>query len=166
MLAGLELGDSSPAGSAQFVTGTQPMFSGTVTIYDKIDIGSPSSAGDAYAFSLNGAGYSEGATGTVGWVFKNVTTGNLATLVGAASDIYEFDSVGGWKMKVGGTLRIQVTSTGFAVTGALGASGAFGVNGASVQTAVVLPAAATDLASVITLANAIRSALIANGIGA
>lgn len=43
-------------------------------------------------------------------------------------------------------------------------NGAFGCNGATAQTAYSVGAAATDLASVITLANNIRDALIANGI--
>jgi hypothetical protein len=41
----------------------------------------------------------------------------------------------------------------------------FGCNGQAPQSAASLGAAATDLASVITLANNIRTALIANGIG-
>lgn len=41
----------------------------------------------------------------------------------------------------------------------------FGTNGTSAQGSFVIGAAATDLASVITLTNNIRSALIANGIG-
>lgn len=45
------------------------------------------------------------------------------------------------------------------------ASLGFGCNGKTAQTSVALGAAATDLASVITLANNIRTALIADGIG-
>lgn len=41
--------------------------------------------------------------------------------------------------------------------------GGFGVNGASPQTAVTLPADATDLPTAITLVNAIKALLIANG---
>lgn len=44
--------------------------------------------------------------------------------------------------------------------------GAFGCNGATPQTAVTLPANATDLATAITLVNAMKAALIANGIAA
>lgn len=50
--------------------------------------------------------------------------------------------------------------------GTLVATGAFGCNSKTAQTAVVLPANATDLATAITLVNAIKVALIANGIGA
>ena len=45
------------------------------------------------------------------------------------------------------------------------ATGAFGCNGKTAQTAFALGAAATDLPTVITLANNIRTALINNGIG-
>jgi hypothetical protein len=42
--------------------------------------------------------------------------------------------------------------------------GNFGCNGKAPQTAVTLPANATDLASAEALVNAIKAALIANGI--
>lgn len=42
--------------------------------------------------------------------------------------------------------------------------GAFGANGKSPQTAVTLPANATDLTTAEALVNAIKAALIANGI--
>lgn len=42
----------------------------------------------------------------------------------------------------------------------------FGANGKAPQAAVILPAAAVDLPTALTLVNAIRAALIANGIGA
>ena len=42
---------------------------------------------------------------------------------------------------------------------------AFGTNGTSAQSSATLGAVATDLGSCITLANSIRTALIANGIG-
>lgn len=45
------------------------------------------------------------------------------------------------------------------------ATGAFGCNGKTAQTAFALGAAATDLPTVITLANNMRTALINNGIG-
>lgn len=44
--------------------------------------------------------------------------------------------------------------------------GKFGANGKAAQAAVVLPANAVDLATALTLVNAIKAALIANGIGA
>lgn len=46
------------------------------------------------------------------------------------------------------------------------ATGGFGCNGKAAQTAYALGAAATDLASAITLANNLRAMAIANGIGA
>lgn len=49
-------------------------------------------------------------------------------------------------------------------TGTLSVTGAFGCNTKAPQTAYAVGAAATDLATVITLANNIRLALIANGI--
>lgn len=59
----------------------------------------------------------------------------------------------------GFTLRATIDASGFkAVAG-------FGCNGAAPQTAYALGADSTDLASVIVLANNIRAALIANGIG-
>jgi hypothetical protein len=48
----------------------------------------------------------------------------------------------------------------------LKANNGFGCNGKAVQGSVTMPAAATDLATAITLVNTIRTALIANGIGA
>lgn len=154
LLANLQL-PVAPEDTPAFAGTTEPAFSGTVSIYDRVEIGSPS-GGSAYPFALNGIGYIEGASGAFGWIFNNLTTGNTATFTGAAADIYELNSVGGWKLQFGGSTKLTVSTTGVAVTG-------FGANGASPQTAYTLPAAATDLATVITLANAIRLALIANG---
>lgn len=56
------------------------------------------------------------------------------------------------------TNRLTVTPTGVTV------KDAFGCNGKTAQTSAAVGAAATDLASVITLANNIRTALINNGI--
>lgn len=56
-------------------------------------------------------------------------------------------------------------SNSVAITGGDASLTKFGTSGKSPQAAYALGAAATDLASVITLANNIRSALIANGIG-
>lgn len=58
-----------------------------------------------------------------------------------------------------GTDIVSITDAGAKV------HNAFACNGKAVQTAFALPAAATDLATVITLANALRTALINNGIG-
>lgn len=51
------------------------------------------------------------------------------------------------------------------LTGDVTVSDKFGCNGATAQPAAPLPVDATNLATVITLANAIKAALIANGIG-
>jgi hypothetical protein len=47
----------------------------------------------------------------------------------------------------------------------LGLGGAFSCNGSTPRTKATLPAAATDLATAISLVNSIRTALINNGIG-
>ena len=62
-------------------------------------------------------------------------------------------------MSLGATTAATVRGT--TVT----ATGAFGCNGKTAQTSAALAAAATDLPTVIALANSIRTALINNGIG-
>lgn len=75
----------------------------------------------------------------------------------------------------GQTLRFATCTTaqaaGFTLVATLDVTGfksvaGLGCNGKAPQAAVVLPANATDLATVITLTNAIKAALVANGIGA
>lgn len=66
-------------------------------------------------------------------------------------------SVGGEQLQVSGTTKIY---------GDLSCNGAFGCNGKAAQTSVALGFAAGDLPTVIVLANNMRAALIANGIGA
>lgn len=66
-------------------------------------------------------------------------------------------SVGGEQFQCNGTAKIY---------GDLSSNGAFGCNGKAAQTSVALGFAAGDLPTVITLANNMRAALIANGIGA
>lgn len=63
------------------------------------------------------------------------------------------------------TTKLTVDSPETILTGSGKIDGAFGCNGKTPQGAYSLPAPATNLATVITLANAIRAALIANGIG-
>ena len=58
-----------------------------------------------------------------------------------------------------------LSSSGGTLSGNLVVTGNFGCNGQSAQGAYSLGAAATDLPSVVALANSIRSALIAVGIG-
>lgn len=68
------------------------------------------------------------------------------------------------------TLRQRSNSSvqsGTAVTfSSLAVTGPFGCNGKAPQASVVLPANAVDLATAIALVNAIKAALIADGIGA
>lgn len=63
------------------------------------------------------------------------------------------------------TTKLTVDSPETILTGSGKIDGAFGCNSKAPQGAYSLPAPATDLPTVITLANAIRAALIANGIG-
>lgn len=62
---------------------------------------------------------------------------------------------------VGGDISVV---GGVSVTEGVAITGGFGCNGASVQTAIALPSAATDDGTTMALANAIRSALISVGI--
>lgn len=67
-------------------------------------------------------------------------------------------------------LTIDVSATAVNITGKATVTGdvttgAFGTNGKGAQSSASLGAAATDLGSVIALSNAIRTALINNGIG-
>ncbi len=83
-----------------------------------------------------------------------------------ATKLFTARTIGG--VSFNGSANITVTSaTGnFSVGNDLTVSGAFGCNGASIQGSQSLGSAATDLPTVITLANNIRTALINNGIGA
>lgn len=64
-------------------------------------------------------------------------------------------------------LQRSAVMQGTAVTfSSLAVTGPFGANGATPQPQAGFPAAAVDLPTVIALANSIRAALIANGIGA
>lgn len=67
-------------------------------------------------------------------------------------------------LHAGGAKRFGVTSAGTVTTGSHTVSGAFGCNGQAAQTAFTIGAAATDLASVITLANNIRTMCRNNGL--
>lgn len=93
----------------------------------------------------------------------NYINGNL--LLGQTNDQ-------GSKLQVGGYTGTYAASTGMGVNGnsefqnAVKVGGAFGCNGKSPQGAYTLAPVATDLASAIALANSMRAALIANGIGA
>lgn len=83
-------------------------------------------------------------------------------IVGVAGDpaLYlQARTTGAVYARIAGTIAMTVDETG------LTAAEAFGCNGATAQTAATLGSAATDLATVITLANNIRTALIANGVG-
>ena len=64
---------------------------------------------------------------------------------------------------IAGNLNITVTTA--TIDGEVAIVDGFGCNGAAPQTSAPLGAVATDLGSVIALANAMRTALIADGIG-
>jgi len=68
-------------------------------------------------------------------------------------------------MSIGATTAATGRFTTLTTTGAATIATGFGCNGKTAQTAAALGAAATDLPTVITLANNIRTALINNGIG-
>lgn len=80
----------------------------------------------------------------------------------SAQDADQVEITGG---AVDGTTVGQVAPAAGRFTD-LSSTGKFGCNGAAAQAPVSLGAAATDLATTITLVNKIRAALIANGIGA
>jgi len=64
---------------------------------------------------------------------------------------------------IAGNLNISVTRA--TIDGEVAIEDAFGCNGAAPQASAPLGAVATDLGSVIALANAMRTALVADGIG-
>jgi hypothetical protein len=108
-----------------------------------------------------------GVTGTAGmlkiarasdglYVGTDTMNGNIREVTNQAGDIV-------WIR--GATEKLRINAAGALAAGTFTVTGAFGCNGSSAQTAVALGAASTDLATVITLANNIRTALIANGIG-
>ena len=119
------------------------------------------------------------ATGDISSVGGNALLSDGASVVwgaGAPTYIQGNQAAGYIVHVVNGVQRALFTGTGLAVTGALSASGAvtalsvtassgFGCNGRTAQAAYSLGAAATDLASVITLANNLRAMAINNGIG-
>lgn len=120
-------------------------------------------AGD---LTVSGSG-TFGKTGTAGQVrLRRASDGapvGTDTMVG---NVREIDNqAGDIVLKTGSAERARASSTGLGVTGALSSSGAFGCNGKTAQASAALGAAATDLASAITLVNNIRQTLIANGIG-
>jgi hypothetical protein len=110
-------------------------------------------------------------------IFTNTTSGTLLTLVGnGATTPSKSIAVGSGVLSI---LNDALSATLLSITDAglttvtqlvsnssIVAATEFGCNGKSAQGSYSLGPAATDLASVITLANNIRSALIANGIGA
>jgi hypothetical protein len=95
-----------------------------------------------------------GATGTTQWSFE---TPVMRYYIGDGT---------GYSLRF--TKRTGSTNTDlftFTDGGAATISGAFGCNGKTAQTSFALGAAATDLASVITLANNLRTMSINNGMG-
>jgi len=68
-------------------------------------------------------------------------------------------------MTVDITGDLNITVTKATINGDLAVGDAFGCNGATPQASAPLGAVATDLGSVIALANAMRTALVADGIG-
>ncbi len=93
-----------------------------------------------------------GPTSTEGYVEYHSGTGSTAVF--------------GHRWYVNGTERFKIDGTGLAkVTGSFQVTTGFGCNGKTAQTAFALGAAATDLPTVITLANNLRTMSINNGIG-
>lgn len=86
-------------------------------------------------------------TGTLRWI-----SGLLGTAAAINYTIYDV---------VAGSPRMSIDG----VSGGVSFSNGFGCNGVPPQLKATLGSAATDLATVITLANNLRAALIANGIG-
>jgi hypothetical protein len=72
-------------------------------------------------------------------------------------------NIGAGSLSVG-TNVLRLLSGVAEVTGTFKATGAFGCNTKTPQTAVAVNAACTDLATCIALTNQLRAALIANGI--
>lgn len=107
-----------------------------------------------------------GVTGTAGLIqLKRASDGLAVGTDTMVLNVREIDnSAGDIVLKRGSVERIRATGTGATVTGGLTVTTGFGCNGKAPQTAVALPANATDLATAITLVNAIKAALIADGI--
>lgn len=92
--------------------------------------------------------------------------GTLMSGSGAYDQIIRFQQT--TNLRIGGNGGAVLVLTGSNTVGnrALQCIGKFACNNATPQAAATLPADATDLATAITLVNAIKAALIANGIGA
>lgn len=115
---------------------------------------------------------SAGGSSTKAWILQPSGAYSIGLGPTSTEGIIEYNSgVGaasffGHRFLVNGTERLKIDGTGLVnVTGSLRSTGAFACNGQAVQTPFALGAAATDLPTVITLANNIRQALINNGIG-
>jgi hypothetical protein len=99
------------------------------------------------------------------------TSGTLATLAGSETltnktlgAVTLSGTVSGGGNQVNNVV-VGASNPGAGTFTALASTGAFGCNGATAQAAYSMPADATDLATAITLANGIKAALVANGIG-
>lgn len=117
--------------------------------------------GDVRIISLNDliATITANVVNTISGNMTNVITGNLTdtvtgNIVQTAADL---------SSTISGTATIQAPAIN--LTGNTTVSGAFGCNGATAQTVYSLGNAATNAGETQTLANNIRLALIANGIG-
>lgn len=111
--------------------------------------------------SLDGVsvGANEASTGRFTTVESTTATGTPPLIVASATQVPNLNS-----SALQGATWEEPLAIG-AITSASGKFTTFGANGKAPQGAAALGAAATDLPSAITLANTIRAALIANGIG-
>jgi len=117
--------------------------------------------GDIKMVSLNDliATITANVVNTISGNMTNVVTGNLTDTV--TGNIVQ--TAANLSSTIIGTATIQAPAIN--LTGNTTVSGAFGCNGASAQTVYSLGNAATNAGETQTLANNIRLALIANGIG-
>lgn len=98
--------------------------------------------------------------GTQAWFF-----GDVAAALGSGTGLMAYVNGDNPSITyINGSERTRVSSTGLDITGATVTTTGFGCNGKTAQTAYASGGAATDAATTQTLANNIRSALIANGI--
>jgi hypothetical protein len=153
---------------------TGPQFTVAYDGSNKVEV-SVSSAG---AVTLNASGAS------AGFSFSDLVTGAAGVKVSggsAAAQTITYDSTFGVRVaggvgtnydnglwnRDGGSIVVGVVANSLNVDflGAISVTGAFGCNGATARTPHTLGAAATDLASVITLANNLRTMAINNGTG-
>lgn len=163
---------AGPSSSIDLGLPAQPTYTGDVILYDEL-----SSIYNAIRLLANGLDLytGEGKAQIEAQITSSQTDSLVAAIKQELVDLrnsIEVITGTNWAQPgdIGSVTPATVAATTLTASGGSSLSdtttGKFGANGKAAQAAVVLPANATDLATAITLVNAIKAALIANGIGA